>query len=41
MKIFLAVIILMGHVKQDKSRDFWSTSKLIETSGFDKLMSRK
>jgi hypothetical protein len=40
MKKFLAVIILMGHVNEDKTRDYWSTNKLIETPIFGKLMRR-
>jgi hypothetical protein len=38
MKKFLAMIILMGHIK--KTRDYWNTNKLIETPVFGKLMSR-
>jgi hypothetical protein len=37
---FLSINILMGHVKRDKTRDYWSTNKLIETPIFSKLMSR-
>jgi hypothetical protein len=41
LKKFLAIIILMGHVKKEKkTRDCWSTNKLIETPIFGKLMSR-
>jgi hypothetical protein len=40
MKKFLAIIILMGHVKKDKTRDYWSTNKLIEIPIFGKLMIR-
>jgi hypothetical protein len=40
MKKFLAIIILMGHVKKDETRDYWNANKLIETSTFGKLMSR-
>jgi hypothetical protein len=40
MKTFLTIIILMGHVKKDKTRDYWSTSKLIENQIFGKLMRR-
>jgi hypothetical protein len=40
MKKFLAIIILMGHVKEDKTRDYWDTNKLIETPTFGALMSR-
>jgi hypothetical protein len=30
----------MDHVKKDKTRDYWSTNKLIGTPIFGKLMSR-
>jgi hypothetical protein len=40
VKKFLAIAILMGHVKKYKTIDYWSTSKLIETYIFGKLMSR-
>jgi hypothetical protein len=40
MKMVLAIIILMDHVKKDKARDYRSSNKLIETSFFGKLISR-
>jgi hypothetical protein len=40
MKKFLAIIMLMGHVKEDTTRVYWNISKLIETPVFGKLMSR-
>jgi hypothetical protein len=40
MKKFLVIIMLMCHVKQDKTRDYWSTNKVFEIPVFDKLMSR-
>jgi hypothetical protein len=40
MKKFLAIIILMGHVKEDTTRIYSNISKLIETPVFGKLMSR-
>jgi hypothetical protein len=40
MKMFLAIIIFMSHVKKDKTRDYWSTIKLTETPIFGKVMSR-
>jgi hypothetical protein len=40
MKKFLAIIILMGHVIKNKTRDSWSSNKLIKTLIAGKLMSR-
>jgi hypothetical protein len=40
MKNFLAIIILMGHVKKDKPRDYWSTNIFIQTAILGKLISR-
>jgi hypothetical protein len=40
MKKFLAIIILIGHVKKDKTKDYCSTNTLNETTIFGKLMSR-
>lgn len=40
MKKFISAIILMGQVKKDRIRDYWSTNPLIETPIFGKLMSR-
>jgi hypothetical protein len=40
IKKFLAIIIMMGHVKKDKIREYWSARKLLEKQIFGKLMSR-
>jgi hypothetical protein len=40
MKKFLTITILMGHVKKDKTIDYCSISKLIETPIFGKPMNR-
>jgi hypothetical protein len=40
MKKFLAIMILMGHVKKGKTRDYWNTNKLIETPVYCKLVNR-
>ena len=40
MKKFVSAIILMGQVKKDRIRDYWSTNPLRETPIFGKLMSR-
>jgi hypothetical protein len=40
MKKVLAIIILIDHVKKDKTRDYWDINKLIETPVFGKLINR-
>lgn len=40
MRKFLAIIIMMGHIKKDNIRDYWTTDPLFETKIFGKLMSR-
>jgi hypothetical protein len=41
MKIFLAIIILMGQIKKESLKDYWSTDPYFETKIFRKLMSCK
>jgi hypothetical protein len=41
MKKFLAILILMGHVKKDKTVDYWRTSKLIENPIFGEADAQK
>lgn len=40
MKVFLAIIILMGKVRKDSIREYWSTDAFIETPIFGNLLSR-
>ncbi|PNF40775.1 hypothetical protein B7P43_G17113 [Cryptotermes secundus] len=41
MKIFLAIIILMGLTKRENLKDYWSSDPFLEIAIFGKLMSRK
>jgi hypothetical protein len=41
MKTLFAIIILMGQVKKDTQKDYWSTNPYLENSIFGKLMSSK
>jgi len=40
MYTFLAVCLLMAHVKKNKIKDYWSTSFLLSTPAFGQLMSQ-
>jgi hypothetical protein len=39
MKIFLAILILMGQLKKEPLQDYWSTDPYFKTPIFSKLMS--
>ncbi|XP_042897985.1 piggyBac transposable element-derived protein 4-like [Parasteatoda tepidariorum] len=40
LKIFFALILLMGHIEKDCLKDYWSTDELIATPIFGKSMPR-
>jgi hypothetical protein len=38
MKIILAIIILLGQIKKESLKDYWSTDPYFQTPIFHKLM---